>query len=64
MKNPLLNSLDEFGIPPIIGKRVVSYLREIKDIDIALEKLRGASISKDNNSEFEYEILSDSIKSM
>ena len=62
--HPLLNSLDEFGIPPMVGQKVVAALKGVEDIDKALEILKGAKVRSSNLHEFEREVLLDSISAM
>ena len=61
--NSLLVSLDEFGIPPILGKKVIRGMEDV-DIDTAITRLNGATIRASALHEFEREVLVDSIEAM
>lgn len=62
--NPLLASLDEFGIPPIIGKSVLKTIGEVDNIDHAIHILKATKFNTSRLSEFERDVLTDSISAI
>lgn len=54
---PILGALDEYGIPPHIGRRLLPRLKTIENLDQALEALRMLSVKRIGMSEFEQEVI-------
>ena len=61
--NSLLVSLDEYGIPPIVGKKAIQGMENV-DIDTAIQRLKKSTIRASELHEFERDVLIDSIKAM
>ncbi len=58
-KNPVIAALDEYGVPLQVGEKIVRYLGETEDLDVALAKLKELKVEELGLDRFERELLID-----
>lgn len=54
---PIVGALDEYGIPPSLGEKLVPVLGITDDLDLALDQLRSIDLNSLSVEPFEFEVL-------
>ena len=56
---PIVGALDEYGIPPPVGEKLLSMLGTRDDLDAALTVLRSLPLATTSLSPFEMKLVAD-----
>jgi hypothetical protein len=62
--DPALGALDEYGIPTQLALKIETKLRPFDGLDQVLDRLRRISVTDLRLSEFEAELVADSVRSI